>query len=36
MVYRLGKKFNNGKSVTIDKWFKDFMSSVCTGLMLED
>ena len=26
----------NGKSVTIDKWFKDFMSSVCTGLMLED
>ena len=26
----------NGKSVTIDKWFKDFMSLVCTGLILED
>ena len=26
----------NSKSVTIDKWFKDFMSLVCTGLILED
>ena len=26
----------NGKSVTIDKWFKDFMSLVYTGLILED
>ena len=26
----------NGKSVTIDKWFKDLMSLVCTGLILED
>ena len=29
-------KWINGKSVTIDKWFKDFMSLVCTGLILED
>ena len=26
----------NSKFVTIDKWFKDFMSLVCTGLILED
>ena len=26
----------NSKSVTIDKWFKDFISLVCTGLILED
>ena len=26
----------NSKSVTIDKWFKDFKSLVCTGLILED
>ena len=26
----------NSKSVTIDKWFKDFMSLVNTGLILED
>ena len=43
MIYKLGKNSTkkrwtwiNGKSVTIDKWFKDFTSLVCTGLILED